>query len=87
MLKRLNRLQEALSDLEIALPLAKETYETNDIRYNLACVHAMLGNRDKMLGFAYQLRDAPTQLNQIEFHLHDYFRRFEKDKDLLAILG
>ena len=48
-LKRLGRFDEAEHDLLFARRLAQAPYETQDIRYNLACVYALTHRRDEML--------------------------------------
>jgi hypothetical protein len=49
MFKRLGRLDEAMSDLRLAEGLATEPYETEDAKYNIACVLAMKGQADLAL--------------------------------------
>jgi len=61
-LKRLHRLDQAEADLRVAASLASEAYEVNDIKYNLACVYALRGDRDKMMDLVAQLRTHPDML-------------------------
>lgn len=49
LLKRLNRLHEAESDIKIGLKYANSSYEINDGLYNLACVYAMLNRKKDFL--------------------------------------
>ena len=48
-LKRLGRFDEAEQDLLFARRLAQAPYETQDIRYNLACVYALTHRKEAML--------------------------------------
>lgn len=85
MLKRMGRLQEAESDLKLALPLATHDYEIHDIKYNLAAVYAMQGKKAEMLAVANDLRYRPRELAAIRYHFKDYFLKFADDPDLLEI--
>ncbi len=49
MFKRLHRLHDAEKDLLFARDFATARYEVCDITYNLACVYAMLDEREKLL--------------------------------------
>lgn len=86
MLKRMDRLDEAESDLKLALPLATRDYEVHDIKYNLAAVYAMQGKRSEMLAFVNELRGRSRELGAIRYHLKDYFADFATDSELLAIV-
>lgn len=86
MLKRLGRLTEAKADLLIGLSLAKRNYEIGDIRYNLACVYALEGYRDKVFEMVDSLRNMPTFLQGIRSHLTDYFATFAGDEQFLRML-
>lgn len=86
MLKRLGRLQEAESDIRIALSLAVSEHEVLDARYNLACIHAMRGERQQMFEELTALRDSKRYLRAIAGHMHDYFVRFATDPELLALI-
>lgn len=87
MLKRMNRLQEAESDLQLALPLASRDYEVYDIKYNLAAVYAMQGDRVRLLEIVNELRRRPRELAAIKSHLVDYFAKFAKDDEFLEIIN
>lgn len=87
MLKRMNRLDEAASDLQLALSLAKRDHEVYDVKYNLAAVYAMQGKRSEMLAFAAGLRGRRRELAAIRYHLNDYFAVYSADPDLLAIIA
>jgi Flp pilus assembly protein TadD len=86
-LKRLRRLEEAEADLMIAQKYATDDYETNDIKYNLAGVYALKGDRRKLLETVNQLRSAPQCLVAIHAHLNDYFANFANDKEFLQAIG
>jgi len=47
--KRLNRLDEAESELLLAKKWATENYEISDVAYNLACIYAMSYRKQQML--------------------------------------
>ena len=86
MLKRLNRLDEAKSDLDIALSLAKSDYQLSDIRYNLACVYAMQHNKTAMMNELRILKDNFNVLCNISAHRSDYFQYFTNDTDFNSIV-
>lgn len=87
MLKRLRRLDEAEADLTIAQKYAFDDYERSDIRYNLAGVYALKGDRSRLLETVGQLRDAPDYLSAIQAHLGDYFANFADDKEFLQTIA
>ena len=87
MLKRLKRLDEAHADLRIALKYADQAFEINDIRYNLAGVHAMMGNREEMMENVKLLQGCRRELMGIRSHLDDYFKDFATDEQLLKYLS
>jgi hypothetical protein len=74
MKKRLGRLREARADAEIALELAEggHEYEYVDATYNLACIEAMLGNREAALQHVAELSRLGAAY-RIRAHLNDYF--------------
>jgi len=89
MLKRLNRLDEAEADLNIADKLATRDYEIRDIKYNLACIYALKGDRAKLMEMITSLRSQKNyrrELTAIHGHLHDYFARFANDKEFLDLI-
>jgi tetratricopeptide (TPR) repeat protein len=90
MKKRLGRLREAEADAEIALRLAKaevaETdYEYVDAIYNLACIEAMLGNRDSALHHVAELSRLGATY-RIPAHLDDYFSTLRDDPKFLELV-
>ena len=87
MLKRLNRVVEAESDLNLALSFADGGYELVDIKYNLACVYALKGERNKMLDMVRELKSQRRQIGAIRFHLTDFFSKCSDDKEFLALLS
>lgn len=87
MLKRIGRYMEALADLKIAEVLATKEYETNDIRYNLASVYALQGDRKKMMNIIRHLDKNSRILPIIRAHLGDYFSGFADDEEFLQIIG
>jgi len=84
MLKRLGRLDEALSELELAGKWAQADYEVYDNYYNLACVHAMRKDKENMLKYLRQLLAAPGWKERIRHS--PYFAHFWEDKDLQDLL-
>jgi tetratricopeptide (TPR) repeat protein len=84
-LKRLNRLDEAEGDLNIAIKYASNEYEIDDINYNLACVYALQGNKEKMLSSLYKIK-SKINFQSIKYHLDDYFIKFKDDSDFSALL-
>jgi len=85
-LKRLSRLEEAEADLQMALNLASKPYEAADIKYNLACVYAMRGDRTRLFIAVNDLQTSPMCLAAIRGHLHDYFARFARDEEFLHLV-
>lgn len=87
MFKRLGRLAEAESDLNLALGIAERDYERNDIKYNLACVYALKGERAKMLGLVRELKGHRREIDAIRFHVSDFFAEFANDTEFKALIG
>lgn len=88
--KRLGRLLEAKADAEIALKLAKaevvETdYEYVDATYNLACIEAMLGNREAALRHVAELSRLGATY-RILGHLDDYFSILRDDPEFRDLI-
>jgi tetratricopeptide (TPR) repeat protein len=86
-LKRLNRLSEAEADLRYALTLARDRYELTDIHYNLACIHAMRGEKDHMLTELAYVKSNQQYMNAIRAHRLTYFARFADDPDFVRVLS
>ena len=87
LLKRLRRLEEAETDLTIALKTATHQQELDDIRYNLAGVYAMRGDRQRLLEMVRMLKHSPKYLMSIRSHLHDYFQNFSNDREFVQTLS
>lgn len=85
MLKRLHRLDEAEADLRIGERKATERGEEADIRYNLACVLAMKGERDEALRYARSLRGTPY-IASLRNHRESYFGSIAEDPEFLELL-
>jgi Leucine-rich repeat (LRR) protein len=85
-LKRLNRLNEAEADLNIAQRYAIADYERMDVAYNLACVYALTHRRDEMLNQIRLIGGSPRYLNAVLAHLDDYFATYKNDPDLLKLI-
>lgn len=83
--KRLKRLDEAESDLLLAQKYANAEYEIYDIKYNLAAVYAMKGNKEKMLEVIKELEGRPEIMN-IHMHLEDYFAMYADDPDFIRMI-
>jgi Flp pilus assembly protein TadD len=86
MFKRLRRLDEALADLTKARSLAANYYEAHDIKYNLACIYAMQGDRPRLFEMLEQLASAPAELARVRKHLGDYFGKFQDDAEFIAAI-
>lgn len=86
MFKRLGRYKEALSDLKLALEKASDELVIRDINYNLACVYALMGERELMLDHLRHIRDAPREQGLIRRHISDYFSAYAQDHEFLALL-
>lgn len=86
-LKRLGRLIESESDLLIAKRIATREYEIADIAYNLACVYAMIKNKDEMLKNIKIAIKFPGHRYKQAIQAHkDYFDNYWEDQDFqLAI--
>jgi tetratricopeptide (TPR) repeat protein len=86
MLKRLGRLTEAEADLRIAEGKATETYERNDVRYNLACVLAMMGRRTESLQLVRSLQGTPF-IGAIRANRGRYFKSLADDPEFISLLS
>ncbi|GJH14727.1 hypothetical protein CBA19CS11_37835 [Caballeronia novacaledonica] len=87
MLKRLDRLDESLSDLQLAREKARDGADLLDISYNLSCVYAMKGDKEKMLNQIKALGAWNAGLSMIRSHISDYFAKFEHDPDFLEAIS
>ncbi len=86
MFKRLKRLSEAESDLNLAAGLATNQYEREDITYNRACIAAMRRRHDETIDFTKSLVGT-RYIDVIRAHLDDYFAYFGHDPEFLALLN
>ncbi|MDT7543393.1 MAG: hypothetical protein QOE33_3297 [Acidobacteriota bacterium] len=90
MLKRLNRLDEAEADLGIAKKIATDDYEVRDIKYNLACVYALRGDRAMLMSTIASIKTHMNyfeELAAIRNHLQDYFAAFASDEEFLNLIS
>ena len=85
--KRLGRTDEALADLGLARTLATANYEIRDNLYNIACVHAIRGDRDAMLQALRELGQQGGSFSNVRTHLDDYFASFRNDEEFKALVG
>lgn len=85
LLKRLNRLDEAESELLLAQRWATADYEVTDNQYNLACVYAMSEQKEKMLNQLRRLSSSKGFLNGIRNK--PYFNNYRDDPDFMEIVG
>ena len=85
-LKRLGRLQEAEADIRISLSFATAEYESLDAHYNLACIHAIRGEREPMIEEIRKLDGNQVYLGAIASHMRSYFARFQDDAEFRALL-
>ncbi len=85
--KRLARLDEAEADLMLAKKYATALYEVYDIKYNLAAVYAMRGDKAQLLEVVRELRNRPSELAHIRVHLNTYFAAFSRDSEFLELIG
>jgi tetratricopeptide (TPR) repeat protein len=86
-LKRLNRLAEAEGDLRIAQPLAEARHEHTDIHYNLACIHAMRGEKEQMLRELRAIEGNGKYMALVRSHFKDYFAKFRHDDELIGMVS
>jgi Flp pilus assembly protein TadD len=86
MLKRLDRLDEAAADLHVAEQLATAQYDQEDVRYNLACVHAMTGKLGEAKTLVEPLRGT-QYIDAIRANLHGYFELLADDTEFLDLLA
>ncbi|MBM7774828.1 tetratricopeptide (TPR) repeat protein [Actinokineospora baliensis] len=87
MLKRLSRLDEAEADLRLALRWNSDRATFKDIWYNLACVHAMRGERDQLLAMVDKLKGSHLEISRIRDHLGTYFAGFAEDEEFSRAIG
>lgn len=87
MLKRLGRLQEAESDLLLAMQKATGELEKRDIRYNLAGVYALQQKRDKVIELVRSLVGCSREMDYVRRHVKDYFNFLADDGEFLALIA
>lgn len=78
LLKRLNRLDEAISDIELGMSFAERDYELSDGLYNLGCIYAMKGDRNKfgeVIARLDEMEDDVT-LRRLNYRLKEYAPNF-----------
>lgn len=88
--KRLGRLDEAEADLHIARKLATRQFEILDIHYNFACIHALRGEREKLMDSIKSIREYSNYFGPISAicaHLDDYFAAYANDVEFLKAIG
>lgn len=73
MFKRLGRLEEADSDLKIALSYAADHEDRVDAYYNLACVAAMKGEVDRALGYLGHFASDAIYMEHVVRNRNRYF--------------
>ena len=78
-LKRLERLDEALSDLLLAQKWASKAEEVIDNQYNLACVYALRRDKENMMRYLQKLSLAPQYKHTIRHS--PYFQKYRNDED------
>ena len=86
MFKRLARYKEAAADLEKAIKLADDEMLLRDIRYNLACVLALTGDRASAIAAVEQLVGARREMELIRRHVSDYFKFLSTDRQFVALI-
>lgn len=89
-LKRLGRLEEAEKDVRIGLATATDDYERADGIYNLACILALQGDKERLVSTlreARSLRRKGYVAKNVKAHMADYFKKFSTDSDVLALLN
>jgi tetratricopeptide (TPR) repeat protein len=85
--KRLLRLYEAESELVLAQRWGKESsYEANEIHYNLACVYALLKDKNKMLKELHSMGKSRFNSYNISSDTR-YFGNYLNDKDFQKCLA
>ncbi len=84
-LKRLNRVKEAESNLLLAMEFADRSYELVDITYNLACVYAMSFQRDKMITELKKLVSDPAWQERLKLK-KVYFNNFWDDTEFQMLI-
>ena len=89
-LKRLGRLDEAEANLEHGRRLAVGDYEKADLAYNLACIYALRGDRQKLLDTLHAAGHLANHLqvfDAITERLDNYFRSFTHDEEFRAAVA
>ena len=78
MFKRLNRLDEALTDLNYALNATDAEYETSDALYNVACIYAMQNNKKDFDNIIAQLEtnEDDVTLERLRRRVKEYAPNF-----------
>ena len=83
--KRLDRLQEAASDVILGQRMAVQPYEQVDASYNLAAIRAMQGDRE---GAMVEIRNLASlgHKDLIAGHLNDYFSSLRDDPEFKSVI-
>lgn len=84
--KRINKLDEALMDVEFGMANTNDRFFIADAKYNLACIYAMQNKREKLFAILRELKLANTFQTGIRHHLDDYFQNFKSDKEFLELI-
>lgn len=88
MFKRLNRLDEAMSDLRLAERLATERYEMEDIKYNIACVFAMSGQVEAAIESIRDLIGRDEKWRRlVSQRANTYFKNIAQNSTFVALVA
>jgi len=83
LLKRLNRLDEAESELLLANRWASAPYEVSDNHYNLACVYALMQKKEKMLHHLGEIASSHGLMRVVK--TKSYFAAYRNDPDFRTL--
>jgi tetratricopeptide (TPR) repeat protein len=87
MFKRIGKLDEAECDIKFGLANTLNRDFQADGLYNLACIYAMYGDKENLLGTIKLIKQADkSYLLAIKYHLSDYFVNFKNDADFIKII-
>lgn len=84
--RRLRRLDEAEADLLLAQKYATADYEVYDIKYNLAAVYSIKGERSKFFETINDFIGRP-EWQRVLNHLDDDFAEFSKDGEFIQLIA
>lgn len=85
--KRIGKIDEAEIDVKYGLSNTEDDFLIADAKYNLACIYAMRGDREKLFDALKDLRKMNIFKPGLRHHLNDYFAKFKNDREFLSLIS